>query len=183
MSDNCEVWMYQREESRRSISSQYGLWWSVILDGTRQAQMNHPLIRVKNPDGFFSHLHVHVLLMIVMGDQLSQDTLCCRRKANAGGAGRVHRSCMCSYLHSDDPLHKCTPVPKKLIDDILVVCSTTNHDVAEIIDKEDLIHKHRQDCRHLVNLTNHEVFLKTKEVVHNDPGKTPYNSSGCFGIS
>ena len=110
-----------------------------ILDGIRQAQNSRPLIRVKNIDGSTSNLHVHVPLMIVTGDQLSQDTLCCRRKANAGGAGRVHRSCMCSYVHSDDPLPKCVPVPKSTIDYLLSVCNTTNDDIFLMIDKEEHI--------------------------------------------
>ncbi|KAG9297037.1 hypothetical protein G9A89_000426, partial [Geosiphon pyriformis] len=53
-------------------------------------------------DGTTKHLKAHLPLMIILGNQLSQDTLCCRRKANAGGAGRVHRSWMCSYLSTDD---------------------------------------------------------------------------------
>lgn len=50
-------------------------------------------------------------VMIVMGDQLSQDTLCGRMKVNSGGACRVHRGCMCSYLQAANPDAKCMPVP------------------------------------------------------------------------
>ena len=34
----------------------------------------------------------------------------------------------------------CTPVSKKIIDDILIVCNRKIDDVVEIIDKEDMIH-------------------------------------------
>ena len=54
-----------------------------------------------------------------MGDQLSQDTHCCWKKINAGGAGRVHRACMTSFINALKPHnHECTPVPKKVIDDL-----------------------------------------------------------------
>ena len=83
---------------------------SYLLDGLREAQMNPPTVLVRSKDGNFSQRRALLPLMVVMGDQLSQDTLCVRLKSNSGGACRVHRSCMCSYLTIDDPYHECTRV-------------------------------------------------------------------------
>ena len=68
-------------------------------------------------------------VMIVMGDQLSQDTLCARMKVNAGGACRVHRGCMCSFLHCSDPDHKCMPIP---MDHFQKIKSEANNGLATI---------------------------------------------------
>jgi len=83
---------------------------SYLLDGIREAQKNPPTVTIKLPNGNTIERRARLPLMIVMGDQLSQDTLCGRLKSNTGGAGRVHRSCMCSYLHIDDPYHECKKV-------------------------------------------------------------------------
>ena len=85
---------------------------SYLLDGLREAQKNPPTVAVKlnHVGGRKVQRKAFLPLMIVMGDQLSQDTLCGRLKSNSGGAGRVHRSCMCSYLHIDNPFHHCKKV-------------------------------------------------------------------------
>jgi len=81
-----------------------------LLDGIESAQKKPPTVQVRLPNGKVVHRRARLPLMIVMGDQLSQDTLCGRVKSNSGGAGRVHRSCMCSYLHVDNPYHDCKKV-------------------------------------------------------------------------
>ena len=81
-----------------------------LLDGIMDAQHHPPLVYVKLAGGEIVPRRARLPLMIVMGDQLSQDTLCGRIKSNSGGAGRVHRSCMCSYLHVDNPYHECKKV-------------------------------------------------------------------------
>jgi hypothetical protein len=64
---------------------------SYLLDGLREAQKNPPTVAVKLNHGTETVQRKAFLpLMIVMGDQLSQDTLCGRLKSNSGGAGRVH---------------------------------------------------------------------------------------------
>jgi Plavaka transposase len=83
---------------------------SYLIDGLREAQKNPPTVSIRLPDGIVVQRRALLPLMVVMGDQLSQDTLCGRLKSNSGGAGRVHRSCMCSYLHIDDPYHECKRV-------------------------------------------------------------------------
>ena len=81
-----------------------------LLDGLREAQKHPPIVAIKLATGITVLRRALLPLMVVMGDQLSQDTLCGRLKSNAGGAGRVHRSCMCSYLNVDDPYHECKKV-------------------------------------------------------------------------
>ena len=54
--------------------------------------------------------------MEVLGDQLAQDTHCGRMKQNSGGAGRIHRNCMCSYLNADNPHVSCESVDMILIE-------------------------------------------------------------------
>jgi hypothetical protein len=87
---------------------------TVLLKGLKSAQTDPPLIKVKDRvTGAITQKRAVVPLMMIMGDQLSQDILCSRLKANAGGAGRVHRSCMCSYMTVDDQSHTCQQVPKE----------------------------------------------------------------------
>jgi hypothetical protein len=58
-------------------------------------------------NGKEKELTAHLPVMLVLGDQQSQDTICCRMKSNTGGAGRVCRNCLCSYLSADDPTCEC----------------------------------------------------------------------------
>lgn len=87
---------------------------SVLLDDLILAQKHPPTVTIKQ-NGQYMNLLARIPVMIVMGDQKSQDTLCARKHANSGGAGRVHRSCMCSYLTVDDSTHKCVDVCLKTI--------------------------------------------------------------------
>ena len=93
-------------------------------------------MQVTKPNGDTGSFQAHLPVMIIMGDQLSQDTICCRRKANAGGAGRVHRSCMCSYMTVDDYTSQCLPVPKQLIDQLITYSTRTETDFHSIIDND-----------------------------------------------
>lgn len=83
---------------------------SEILAELKAAQHDPPIVRIKQPDGSVRELRARLPIVVVMGDQLSQDTLCARLKVNAGGACRIHRSCMCSYLSVDDPSMSCLSV-------------------------------------------------------------------------
>ena len=83
---------------------------SYLLDGLREAQKSPPRVMVKLKSGDMVERRAFLPVMVVMGDQLSQDTLCGRLKSNSGGAGRVHRNCMCSFLNIDDPYHECKKV-------------------------------------------------------------------------
>lgn len=112
---------------------------SYLLDGIRDAQRNPPtvLIRSKSAQGGIAELverKAFLPLMLVMGDQLSQDTLCGRLKSNSGGAGRVHRSCMCSYLHIDDPSRSCQKVDPKAMKCLSTYANRSDKDVSNMMD-------------------------------------------------
>ena len=108
---------------------------AVLLDGLRAAQNNPPLIKIKDKvTGAVVQKRARVPLMMIMGDQLSQDVLCSRLKANAGGAGRVHRSCMCSYMTVDDPSHKCQGVPQERLSQMTEYASLSDSQIVELAD-------------------------------------------------
>jgi hypothetical protein len=56
----------------------------------------------------------------IIGDQQSQDKHCGRKPINAGGAGRIHRRCMCSSMAVSKG--GCQMVSKTDIDALLQVC-------------------------------------------------------------
>ena len=69
-----------------------------------------------------------------MGNQLSQDTLCARLKVNSGGASRIHRSCMCSYLSVDDPNLTCMSVSKHTLVQMNQLALSSDTQISSIID-------------------------------------------------
>ena len=82
---------------------------SVLLADLVHLQKNPPLLCLKL-FGEFVNVHVHLEVAFVMGDQLSQDHHCGRKKSNSGGASCVHQLCMASFLSARDPSHQCEPV-------------------------------------------------------------------------
>jgi hypothetical protein len=62
---------------------------SILLADIVAAQQEPPLL---NLNLFGKNYNVRLILEVafVIGDQLSQDTHCCRKKSNSGGAGRAH---------------------------------------------------------------------------------------------
>jgi len=70
---------------------------SVLLSDVARYQIERPCVVLKL-FGKEYRLRLVFEVAFVMGDQLSQDTHCCRKKINGGGAGRIHRGCMCSFL-------------------------------------------------------------------------------------
>ena len=91
---------------------------SILLEDLKHLQRNPPLLTLM----LFGQVHrVRLILEVacVLGDQVSQDTHCCRKQSNAGGAGRVHRSCLNSFVAADKSYPEgCTRLPKKLVDDL-----------------------------------------------------------------
>lgn len=55
-----------------------------------------------NLGGIVEKRRLRIEVGIIMGDQLSQDCACGRKSSNKGGAGRVHRACMCSAVYASD---------------------------------------------------------------------------------
>eukprot|EP00428_Durinskia_dybowskii_P015260 CAMPEP_0170207474 /NCGR_PEP_ID=MMETSP0116_2-20130129/3314_1 /TAXON_ID=400756 /ORGANISM="Durinskia baltica, Strain CSIRO CS-38" /LENGTH=1164 /DNA_ID=CAMNT_0010457931 /DNA_START=4517 /DNA_END=8013 /DNA_ORIENTATION=+ len=107
---------------------------AALLGGIRAAHADPPLITIKDKiTGSIMKKRARVPLMMIMGDQPSQDTLCSRLKANAGGAGRVHRSCMCSYMTVDDPSHKCHGVPQESMSQMTTFASLSDTEIAALV--------------------------------------------------
>lgn len=88
---------------------------SILLEDIVELQRNPPLLRL-----FLFGEWVHVRLIIevafVIGDQLSQDQHCARKKVNGGGAGRAHRCCMTSYQNAGKVENECQPLNKDIVD-------------------------------------------------------------------
>ena len=122
------------EEPTSCSLQQYHNFLSYILDGLRDAQKTPPNVSVKLALGDIVQRRALLPLMVVMGDQLSQDTLCGRLKSNSGGAGRVHRSCMCSYLHIDNPYHECKKVDIATLNLLATQAATSDEDISSKID-------------------------------------------------
>jgi len=104
---------------------------SILLGDLTHLQQNPPLLTLH----LFGEIHrVRLILEVacVLGDQVSQDAHCCRKQSNAGGAGRVHRSCLASFIKADHPPPEggCTPVSKRMIEDL---CETVwSHEDLEL---------------------------------------------------
>ena len=107
---------------------------AVILEGLRAAQQDPPLVRLTLSDGTVVNRRARLPVMLVMGDQLSQDTLCARMKANSGGASRVHRTCMCSYINVDDSTQSCTTVSAELLSHMSFRATLSDEDLIKIAD-------------------------------------------------
>jgi len=122
------------EDEGRTSNQVYHEILFFLLDGIREAQRNPPQVTIKLQNGDVVRRLAHLPLMLVMGDQLSQDTLCGRIKSNSGGAGRVHRSCMCSYLNVDNPYHICKPVDIDTINSLLNESTMTNEMMTNLVD-------------------------------------------------
>ena len=88
---------------------------SILLQDLVELQRSPPLVTLKL---FGKVYHVQLILEVacVIGDQLSQDTHCCRKKIN-GGAGRIHRGCMTSCMNPSEPSSDgCKRISKKVLD-------------------------------------------------------------------
>ena len=107
---------------------------AVLLEDLILAQKNPPVVTIER-NGEKKQLIARLPVMIVMGDQKSQDTLCGRKHANSGGAGRVHRSCMCSYITVDDAAHQCVDVCSKTIKNLIASSLTSTDEFIKIADR------------------------------------------------
>ena len=123
---------------------------AVLLEGFRKAQTHPPIIAIKDKvTGLVVKKRARVPLMMIMGDQLSQDMLCSRLKANAGGAGRVHRSCMCSYLTVDDSSHTCQGVPQELLSQMTAFASLSDSQITALARSDTQDHAYLKRVRNM----------------------------------
>ena len=86
-----------------------------ILEELKYHQHRPPTVYVWIDGKWFKRI-AYIPIMAVLGDQLAQDTHCGRMKQNSGGAGRIHRNCMCLYSNADNPHVSCESVDMSLID-------------------------------------------------------------------
>lgn len=109
----------------------YHEFLGFLLEDLIHAQKHPPVVTItRNKEK--KQVLARLPVMLVMGDQKSQDTLCGRKQANSGGAGRVHRSCMCSYLTVDHPNHSCIDVCSQTINKLNDYALTSSTDIDEI---------------------------------------------------
>jgi hypothetical protein len=92
----------------------------VLLEDLVHLQQSPPTVEVVI-DGTKSSKKLILPVAFVMGDQLSQDKHCGRKAINAGGAGKIHRRCMCSYLDACSTTRPCIPVTKLEIDRLVII--------------------------------------------------------------
>jgi hypothetical protein len=91
----------------------------ILLADLAALQANPPLLTLNLFGGQKCHVRLLLEVAFVIGDQLSQDTHCCRKKINGGGAGRIHRSCMTSSLHASTIRDGgCTAISKNVLDQL-----------------------------------------------------------------
>jgi hypothetical protein len=91
-----------------------------ILKDVVDLQKNPPLLKVRLGNQV-KYVRAVLQVAFVMGDQKSNDNICCR-KGVTYKAGRIHRGCMCSSLHADDPTKTCEWIEPKLIHVISQMC-------------------------------------------------------------
>jgi hypothetical protein len=88
-----------------------------ILADVKVLQADPPIVEL-NLGGIKKRVKLLLEVSFVMGDQKSQDKLCARKNSNNGGAGRIHRGCMCSFPHGSNASNKCQPVSKDILDQL-----------------------------------------------------------------
>ena len=109
----------KEEEKENGAAKSVTLFHEILglLLGDLADLQNHPPLMTLNL--FREEVNVRPILVVafVMGDQLSQDQHCARKKSNSGGASRVHRACMSSFISAcrvDD--EQCHPLEKLKIE-------------------------------------------------------------------
>lgn len=95
----------------------YHEFMDEILVDLKAAQKDPPVMTL-NIGGRTVERRCHFPIVMITGDQLSQDKICCRVTNNAGGASRCHRSCMCSYLDASNPEAMCEMVDHKILESL-----------------------------------------------------------------
>jgi len=91
---------------------------SILLEDVVALQREPPLLTL-TLFGKQYNIRLIVEVAFVIGDQLSQDTHCCRKKSNSGGAGRTHRSCLTSFVSATKTSKEgCRPISKKVLDSL-----------------------------------------------------------------
>ena len=108
------------KDAEKSLSLFHELL-GVLLEDLEEMQANPPLLSL-NLFGEDVDIRLIIEVAFVMGDQLSQDHHCGRKKSNSGGAGRVHRACMTSFVGACKSGHEeCCPVEKHILEQLYAI--------------------------------------------------------------
>jgi hypothetical protein len=91
-----------------------------ILKDVVELQNSPPLLKVRLGNQL-KIVWAILKVSFVMCDQKSNDNICCRKGAMYK-AGQIHRGCMCSSLHADDPTKTCEWIEPKLVHAISKMC-------------------------------------------------------------
>ena len=108
----------EEKDAQKSLATFHEIM-EVFLAELVHYQQNPPCVTL-NLFGTDVNLCLVLEVSFVIGDQLSQDHHCCRKKSNSGGASRVHRRCMAPFFSMssvtslDEP--PCLQVDKGIID-------------------------------------------------------------------
>ena len=131
---------YDSKVSAEEALSRYHECLSVLLSDLKDLQKKPPLLSIELYG--LGKVNVRPILEVayVMGDQLSQDHHCGRKKNNGGGASRCHRRCFTSSLSAccGKTSCECQPVSKMTIDRLCKIIQNGENEkeVVQII--EDL---------------------------------------------
>jgi len=111
---------------------------SKLLHDVKAMQDDPPLLTL-NLFGEIACVRPIFEVAFVIGDQESQDKHTGRKACNGGGSGRIHRSCMASYLSSDtfSSHNACNLLNKKTVEDLsrISLDGTLKDRRADIVDK------------------------------------------------
>lgn len=114
------------------IMATYHRCLAILLSDLVELQTNPPEVDV-TIDGITERRRLILQVAFVMGDQQSQDKHCGRKAVNAGGAGRIHRRCMCSSLAATCTSTSCTPLNKDHIEKVIKACHDGENHYNDVI--------------------------------------------------
>jgi len=112
---------------------------SVILEGLCVAQQKPPLVKITLADGVVINRQARLPVMLVMGDQLSQDTLGARLRTRVVQVGYIVAVCvLTSYVNVDDSTRTCKTVPADLISRLSYCASLSDEDLLRIAEGDKI---------------------------------------------
>lgn len=141
----------------------------ILLHDLVELQKEPPLVTLKLFDDEECRLRLVLQVAFVIGDQLSQDTHCCRKKINAGGAGRVHRSCLASYSNAttipEPETDGCHYMSKKVLDslcDNVWLWESTDREYQQM--REELVEENTSQYRNMPIAQQRKIIETTIKV-------------------
>ncbi len=112
---------------------------SVILEGLRVAQQKPPLVKITLADGVVINRQARLPVMLVMGDQLCQDTLGARLRTRVVQVGYIVAVCVLTpYVNVDDSTRTCKTVPADLLSRLSYRASLSDEDLLRIAEGDKI---------------------------------------------